>query len=181
MALLKLSAPWETYYKELNELFKKDKEIHIIYDRENQSIDIYVENEAKADALADLLPQTKHFGNIELTIAVIPANECNCRRSKGSIYEDAFYNNPIVDDIVSIEGIMSNSITYVIFNREIVQYYNDDLGDANGVCTTLYQDIAKRVLEDREGVFFCTSVVSTSFISYSTSPLVTTVASKKEF
>ena len=177
MALLKLSAPWETYYKELNELLKKDKEIHVIYDREYQSIDIYVENEAKAEALAELLPQSKHFGNVELTIAVIPANKCNRRCSKGSIYEDAFYNNPVVDNIVSIENIMSNPITYVIFHREIVQYYNDDLGDANGVCTTLYQDIAKRVLEDREGAFFCTNVISASFVSTSASPWVTTVAS----
>ena len=177
MALLKLSAPWETYYKELNEFFRKDKEIYVIYDRENQGIDIYVENEAKAEALAELLPQSKHFGNIELTITVIPANKCNCRRSKGSIYKDAFYNNPVVDDIVSIESIMSNSITYVIFHREIVQYYNDDLGDANGVCTTLYQDIAKRVFEDREGVFFCTNTISSSLASYATSARITTVAS----
>ena len=48
-------------------------------------------------------------------------------------------------------------MTYVVFVKEVVQYFNDDLGDANGVCSTLYQDIAKRLFTSTEGVFFCTN------------------------
>lgn len=157
MALLKLSAPWEIYYKELNELFKKDKEIYIVYDRDNQEINLYVENEAKADAMYCTLPSVKQFGSTELKINIIPANKTNYRRSKGRTYEDLFYNNPIVDEIVTLDGIMTNPITYVIFKKEVVQYYNDNLGDANGLCSTLYQDIAKRIFEEEEGVYFCTN------------------------
>lgn len=160
MAILKLSAPWQIYYKELSILFEKDKEVHIVYNTEDQIIDIYVDNPAKAEAMAATLPTEKEFGNITLIINIIPANK-NLRRSKGSDYEDLFYGNSIVKDIVTVDGIMSNPITYVIFKKEVVQYFNDDLGDAHGMCSTLYQDIAKRVFNEEEGVFFCTGTADT--------------------
>ena len=51
-----------------------------------------------------------------------------------------------------------NPITYVVFVNEVVQYFNDDLGDVYGQCSTLYQEIAKDVFGETEGVFFCTDV-----------------------
>lgn len=170
MALLKLSAPWQIYYKELSKLFEEDEEVHIIYDQEEQNIDIYVDNEAKADAMYAVLPQVKEFGNVILNINVIPANKPNLRRSKGSTYEDLFCGNPIVDDIITIDGIMTNPITYIIFKKEVVQYYNDDLGDAYGQCSTLYQDIAKRIFCEESGIFFCTNKGEKIHKSHLTSP-----------
>ena len=159
MAVVKLSAPWQTYYKELSLLFEHDDEVRIIYDTETQIINIYVDNAVKAEAMAAALPATKQFGSVELEINIIPSNKRvnMLRASKGMGFVDLFKGNSIVDDVVVVDGIMSNPITYVIFKKEVVQYFNDDLGDANGMCTTLYQDIAKRVFEDREGVFFCTN------------------------
>ena len=159
MAILKLSAPWQIYYKELCELFKHDSEVRIIYDTDEQVINIYVENTAKADAMAAVLPMEKEFGAITVQINVIPANPTfkKAKSVRGTIYEDLFRGNPIVDDIVTIEGVMTNPITYVIFKKEVVQYYNDSLSDAHGMCSTLYQDIAKRVLDAGEGIFFCTN------------------------
>ena len=178
MALLKLSAPWQIYYKELCALFEKDNEIHIIYDVDDQIINIYVENEAKADALAEMLPEFKYFGSMKITIMIIPANKCNSRRSRGTDIEDIFYKNPIVDDIITIDGVMSNPMTYVIFSKEVVQYYHDNLGDYNGICSTLYQDIAERIFEDHEGIFFCTNKTESAFKipswSISTTPAYTT-------
>ena len=163
MAILKLSAPWQIYYKELCELFKFDPEVRIVYDTDEQIINIYVDNTAKAEAMAAVLPTEKDFGGITVLIVVIPANKTNLRRTRGTTYEDLFYKNPIVDDIVTIEGVMTNPITYVIFKKEVVQYYNDSLSDAHGLCSTLYQDIAKRVLDADEGIFFCTNNTMGSF------------------
>lgn len=159
MAILKLSAPWQIYYKELCELFKFDDEIRIVYDTDEQVISIYVDNTAKAEAMALVLPTEKDFGSIKVLIVVIPANSTfkKAKSIRGSLYEDLFRGNPIVDDIVTIEGVMTNPITYVIFKKEVVQYYNDSLADAHGLCSTLYQDIAKRVLDAGEGIFFCTN------------------------
>lgn len=163
MAVLNLSAPWQTYYKELSELFKEDNEVSIVYDTDEQVISIYVDNAVKAEAMAAALPPVKRFGSVELTITVIPSNRVNIlRSSKGMGYPDLFKGNPIVIDVVVVDGIMSNPITYVIFKKEVVQYFNDDLGDVNGMCTTLYQDIAKRVFEEHEGVFFCTDTKTPS-------------------
>ena len=163
MAVLKLSAPWQIYYKELCLLFERDEEVRIVYDTDQQVISIYVDNAAKADAMAAALPTEKEFGNVTLTIDVIPANKSNLRRTQGSTYEDLFYKNPIVNDIVTVDGILTNPITYVIFKKEVVQYFNDDLGDANGMCSTLYQDIAKRVFEPEKGIHFCTDINSVTF------------------
>ena len=159
MAILKLSAPWHTYYKELNELFKFDDEVRIVYDTDEQIINIYVEDAAKAEAMAAVLPTEKDFGGIKVLIVIVPANSTfkKAKSVRGSLYEDLFRGNPIVDDIVTIEGVMTNPITYVIFKKEVVQYYNDSLSDAHGLCSTLYQDIAKRILDADEGIFFCTN------------------------
>lgn len=159
MAILKLSAPWQIYYKELSLLFEKDEEVHIVYDTDNQVISIYVDNAAKAEAIAAVLPTEKEFGNVTLTIVIIPANSTfkKAKSVRGSLYEDLFRGNPIVDDIVTVEGVMTNPITYVIFKKEVVQYFNDSLADAHGLCSTLYQDIASRVLDAGEGIFFCTN------------------------
>lgn len=168
MAILKLSAPWQIYYKELCALFEQDKEVRIVYDTDEQIISIYVDNAAKADAMYAVLPTVKEFGNVSVEINVIPANKPNLRRTKGTTYEDLFYGNPIVNDIVTLNGIMSNPITYVIFKKEVVQYYNDSLSDAYGMCSTLYQDIAKRVLCEEDGVFFCTDIkIPSTYISNS--------------
>lgn len=176
MAILKLSAPWQTYYKELSALFEKDDEVNIVYDMDEQVINIYVDNAIKAEAMAAALPMVKEFGSIELKINIIPSNKVNMlRSSKGMGYVDLFKGNPIVDDIIVVDGIMSNSITYVIFKKEVVQYFNDNLGDAHGLCSTLYQDIAKRVFENQEGVFFCTNNTVKRTDTYTiTSPAYTT-------
>ena len=175
MAILKLSAPWHIYYKELCELFKFDEEVRIVYDTEEQVINIYVDNAAKADAMYAVLPTEKDFGGVVVQINVIPANKTTfkgVRSKRGATYEDLFYKNPIVDDIVTIEGIMTNPITYVIFKKEVVQYYNDSLADAHGLCSTLYQDIAKRILDADEGIFFCTNdTMNIAYKNWLSSPL----------
>ena len=158
MAKMNLSAPWYTYYNELCELFKRDKEVHIIYDELDQIINIFVENQAKAEAMEEVLPNVKQFGGIDLEINVIPANKLTLRKSKGSLFKDLFWENPICKDVITVDGVFTNPLTYVIFEKAVVQYYNDNLGDAHGICSTLYQDIAKRVFEEQESVYFCTDV-----------------------
>lgn len=47
-----------------------------------------------------------------------------------------------------------------MFKNKVVQYFNDDLSDANGVCSTLYQEIAKRIFGENPMIYFCTSIKS---------------------
>ena len=90
-----------------------------------------------------------------MKITVIPANNAN--EDKLTLISKAFEGNPAFSDIVSTE-LFNKPISYVLFRKEVVQYFNDDLSDAHGICSTLYQDLAKEVFGESEGIFFCTEV-----------------------
>ena len=156
MATLKLCSPWNIYYKELTCLFEKDKEITIVYDEETPEIRLYVENPAKAYALSKLLPEEKVFGALILKITVIPSNEI-FGIPNDNLYRLAFKGNPVVDSVREIDTPFMGKITYVIFVKEVVQYFNDNIFDANGICSTLYQTIAKNVFAETDyKVSYCT-------------------------
>lgn len=161
MARLGLSAPWERYYNEMRELFKYDPEVHIIYDNEQKELKLYVDNNDKAYALAQLLPSTKNFGGVVLAITVVHANEINMVKAtddKGTLFQNVFKGNPIVSYIKTFGDPLN--FTYIVFDCTVVQYFADDIGDINGNCNTLYQNIANHVFADvnHTGIFFCTDV-----------------------
>lgn len=157
MAIIKKSAPWVTYYREVDALFKKDEEVFVVFDEENVELRIYVNNQSKASAIQYLMPTEKEFGNVILKIEVIPANGMRMRNVDETnildIVCDAFREN---DAVYTVTGVMSMfDLIYVIFRKEVVQYFDDNLGDINGNCSTLYEVIARDVFRD-VGVKFCT-------------------------
>lgn len=157
MAIIKKSAPWVTYYKELNELFRKDDDVLVVYDEDDNTINVYVEGEAKAGAIQYLLPTEKKFGNVTLFVNVIPSNKGSYMANVGnplSVATDAFRDNDAVDAVTDISDVFP--LAYVIFKKRVVQYFDDDLGDINGNCSTLYETMAKNVFND-VGIKFCTS------------------------
>lgn len=167
MAKLGLSSPWVTFYHEVSAFFEKDSDITIVYNEDENILNLYVDNATKAAALTELLPVEKTFGAVTMRINVIPANRVAKTKLAsfkatdepvGMLYETALDGNEHLADIVHINGIFNNPMTYVIFKKEVVQYYNDSLGDFNGVCSTLMQNIAEEIFENRTGVYFCTDV-----------------------
>lgn len=168
MARLKLSSPWIIYYQELSALFKYDDSVKIVLDEDEHEIHIYVDSQKKANALSMLIPDELIFGNIILKISIIPSNtlkETNNKNIK-SIFENAFENNPAFRYVTVVSGFLTNDITYVVFKKEIVQYFNDNIGDINGICSTLYQDIAKNVFKDINGVFYCTDYYKSDIVTF---------------
>ena len=156
---LKLSPPWDIYAAEVAELFKYDHKVHVLYDREEHKIALYVDDVEKAEALAKLLPEEKTFGNITMQIDVIPANGSigALSLSNGGLYKLAFRDNDAFSRVKVVHvPYMTNDITYVVFVKRVVQYYTDNLGDLYGLRSTLYQDIARDVFGCEDGVFFCT-------------------------
>lgn len=171
MAKLQLVSPWVNYYHEMNAFFKKDRNVTVVYDEEETEIKLYVEGAEKADALTKLIPASREFGNVTLKITIIPANcepanyETPYRRPRYSVrtlanetaalFNIAFRDNPafLFTERISLQ---TNDIIYVVFRNEVVQYYNDDLGDYHGQCSTLYQNIAADIFKPIEGVHYCT-------------------------
>ena len=163
MAKLKLSPPWVLYYKKLNTLFEYDKDVLVIYDEDEMEIKLYCSDNNKSEALSLLLPNTISFGDVELKITVIPSNE-KTNKVKITINspETAIYVlfNTNNDYVESVEVIPTpfGKFTYVIFIKEVVQYFEDNLSDFYGVKSTLCEDIAREIFKDIDGVFFCTSI-----------------------
>jgi hypothetical protein len=152
MSNMKISAPWWNYYRQIKALFSEDPEIKVIFDDEAKEVKLFVDNGRKADAIAALLPDKKVFGNIEVKVTVVPAN--NGMTKATSLIADAFAGNPALVNVLEINSPLGE-YDYVIFKNKVVQYFNDDLSDVNGACSTLYQNLAKELFEDAK-VFFCT-------------------------
>lgn len=154
MAKVGLSAPWDIYYKELSALFEEDPEVEIVYDEDVREITLYVDDSAKADALARLLPNEKDFGGVKLRITVVSANEDNVI----GLFEKAFSGNPAFVYAQHVDGVYERD--YVVLAHDVVQYFADNLADINRNKTTLYENIARHVFDGTEiagKVSFCTA------------------------
>jgi hypothetical protein len=163
MAIVGKSAPWVTYYNELKALFGQDPDIKMCMEESvtppSQVITLTVKKEKKATALSSLLPQEKTFGNVKVYIRV--ESEENKRTNK-NLLNDAFENNPVVTRIIttSYDPLAPTPVppmTYVEFANKVVQFFDDRLDDPRGNMSTLYQNIAKDVLRQNDGVTFCTA------------------------
>ena len=153
MAKLGLSSPWTIFYREVDALFKNDNGVHVIFDEENREIKLYVEDGKKAAALTELLPAEKKFGRVTIKITVIPANGI----ADGWDLEDLFAGNDAVEFVQTAAKLPGLDIEYVVFRKEVVQYYTDNLMDYNGLKSTLYEDVARDVFGSLPGVSFSTS------------------------
>ena len=150
---MKLSPPWVEYYKKIEAMFGPDPDIKVEFDEDEMHIKLYVESHEKATALDELLPVQKDFGNVSVFIEVIPAND---EPKRIDYIKRAFEGNPAFSYATTIEGIMSNPISYVVFKPEVIQFWNDNMGDPHGITSTLMADIAKEIIGEDEGVIFST-------------------------
>lgn len=152
--VVKLSPPWITYYRELEQLFDGDAEVTVKFDEDRKAIKLYVNNTDKADALTKLLKPYQEFGNVIVSIEVYPSNMED--KTPIELMEIAFKGNKSLSKIKSVTDVFGNKINYVAFQAKVAQFYDDNLGDINGNKSMLYQDIAEDVFKEHDGIFFCT-------------------------
>ena len=150
---IQLSPPWITFYKKVNELFKQDEEVKVAYDDAGKTLSLKVKKYEKAEALKKLLPKEKTFGHVTIKIEVnyIPDNA----EKIDDLYKEAFADNPAFKYTFTF-NTGTNTITYVVFEKEVVQFWNDDMSDPHGVTSTLYEEIARDLFGGRDGVIFST-------------------------
>lgn len=157
MGSVKLSSPWINFYREIQALFKDDPDIKIDYNDEEKVIKLFVEGDEKADALMRLLPTEKSFGNVVIRIQVVPANDSDVSRVE--LFQKAFEGNPVLSYIKTVDPApFVFGASYVVFKNKVVQYFNDDLSDVNGLRSTLYQDIAEDVFGICDNTYFSTEI-----------------------
>lgn len=153
--ILTLSSPWMEYYRKLEAMFQYDEDIHLVMDNDQPEIKIFVDNPVKADALAKLLPVEKEFGNVKLAITVIPAD---IEATKLNLLKWAFSGNPVLNYILPSDTPFG-TFNYVVFSKEVVQYFNDNMRDLNGNTSTLYESLARDLFGEDADICYCTDAV----------------------
>lgn len=159
-----MSNPVYTFYNKFVALFINDDEvlvdeISVIEDGSELDgaytfdIDVY-ENKAKFEALLKLINCDVQLGNLRVIIQINYETKQEDEITLDT-FRDAFKNNPIVNDFVEKKLPLSEvTMPYVIFKKEVVQFYNDDLSDYYGNFNGLYSEIAKDVL-NTNGINLC--------------------------
>lgn len=161
---LKVSPPWVTYINKLQAMFDGDPQIAFNVDYRTPSVTIACNNGVKNAALLVLLPSEKKFGNVTMTIRVDGPIANHFFRTPVELFNNAFNGNPVFSQVVAPveEGYFYVDFCYVIFKNCVVQFFNDNLNDAHGLISTLYQDIAAEIFEDAaynlQMVHYCTDV-----------------------
>lgn len=152
----KLVSPWVLFCRKIEALFAEDPAVRVRYRASTQVIEVNVSGKEKADALKQLLPKKKTFGNVTVHIDVISSNLDS--PSKLGLFRKAFDGNKALAYIRE-GGESVFDLNYIVFRGTVVQYRSDDIGDVNGLTSTLYQDLAKDIFEDAPGIYFCTEAV----------------------
>lgn len=186
MAKINLVAPWDEYYNRMVAFFKDDPYTTVLYDEEGgKHIKLLVNEAFKAEALSRLLKNELDFGGVKLLVSVIPANDVpqdvisyfkrlGVSEDYDIRYMHALNDNDVYAYTQAIKGMMGFDAVFVVFKKKVIQYYNDNLGDLNGMKSTLAEDIARDIFVPHNGVFFCTDTldVNEAHVGYtSASPL----------
>lgn len=153
MENMKLSPPWITFVNEVKALFGEDPEIKIVYDNETYTLKLFVDDSDKAMALAKLLPEKKEFGNVELKVIIVPANVDDYAIDQ--VFNKAFDGNPVLSYTAAYDSPFGK-VSYAVFQKKVVQFFNDQMDDINGNKSMLFQDIAKDIFGSDHGIFYCT-------------------------
>ena len=156
MKKTKLSAPWVVFYRKIEALFSEDPDVSVRFDEEDMNVIVRVKGTEKAAAIAALLPISRTFGDVKARVTVVPANSDDVHNLL-DILRKAFDGNKALE-YVTHEKTMFGEMNYAVFANKVVQFFNDDISDLHGVCSTLYQDLAKDLLCTGSAVKWCTAL-----------------------
>lgn len=150
-------SPWIMFVNKLEVLFVDDPDVLFEYDQNKKEIILKVKDLKKAYALDNLLKPEYHFGNITLTVKIIPAN--NEPIKKWQYIQDALANNTHFSRVINVDPTGHGAFHYIMMKPHIAQFYSDDISDPNGNTTMLYSDLVKDIFGDIDGVFYCTEAL----------------------
>lgn len=158
-----MQSPWNTYCSYLKAIFSGDPEVGVgdvrIPKEDDPEPTVYTipidcTNQIKAHALDLILNKEIDMGNIKLKV------DLNCTDyNPESVYEAAFNGNPHYSQFITLDTPIMGTQQYCVMNKEVIQFYNDDLSDPWGNYNGLAADIMK-IITKSEGahVNFCTDI-----------------------
>lgn len=158
-SIVSLQSPWVEHWWLVKTMFKNDDDIKIedieYLDDGKYEANIIVKDENKAAALNDVLCKVNEFGNVTLTFNIF-ANMNKQGDSNGVVELDDYkklFNEKIADQFIELQDIFGNYHYFVVFKREVVSFYNDDLTDPWGMWNGLYQNIAEKIFVSSNVMF----------------------------
>lgn len=164
MMKLRLEAPWYSFQKKVEALFKDDPDILVgeLIETDDEFgfdyvMNIEVLNHKKFEALDRVVAPYKIFGDIIVKIVLF--DEENHGVNPGlQLYETIFEGNSILEDVRNITDQAGVTHGYVRFKPEVIQFFDDNIGDYDGNWSGLAESIARELFEnDTTGMHFCTA------------------------
>jgi len=140
-----LSSPWITYYRKLNALFGADPDLEVNYNDEKKTISIESTNTFKLMALEKILKPTVTFGNITVTVECLVKN--GEEPSTAALFRTAFSGNPHFSDVID-KKVIAVDETFLLFKKEVIQFFNDDTSDYFSNWNGLAEDILRSAMND---------------------------------
>ena len=150
-----LSSPWITAYKKLNALFDVDPDIDVLYDDEKKTITLESTNTFKMMALEKILVPELKFGNITVKIECLVKNGAD--ENISALFKTAFNGNPHFSQVIDAQTPYGEQ-SYVLFKKEVLQFFNDDTSDYYGNWNGLSEDILREVVNENIRVNIGTEV-----------------------
>lgn len=144
--IINLASPWIRYAKRVEALFWQDADVSVAYDDTDMSLNVYVNGDDKAVAIASLLPEKKEYGNVTLTVRVIPSND---ELTEADTFRRAFAGNAALVDVAEGFG-PAGDIAYALFAPDTVQLKEDDVSQFYGLTTLTFAQLAESVLESKD-------------------------------
>lgn len=163
--MIDLTAPWYSYHSKLTAMFLGDPQVRVNPLSEdangNYSVNIIVNNAEKAWALRRILIRNISFSNVTLSINVLSIAKDKVSSLKNSDAVFQFYENALSGNkaFIKIESNSLSAMSFCIFKKSVVQYYNDDLTDYYGNWNGLFRDIANEIFDfNTYPINFCTDI-----------------------
>lgn len=146
---LKILPPWSITIEELIALFDGDSQMafNCNFSGTNPSVTISCNNGDKVAALQEVLPSFYSYGNVKLDVEIDGTPSNITFTNKKELFDTLFKGNPAYAySIMPPSEAWYPSMVYVVFKNCVVQFFADNLNDCHGITSTLYQDIAAKVL-----------------------------------
>ena len=136
-------------------IFGDDPEIetNLEYGDEISTLTITVNNSKKAAAISKLLPKKYEFANIQLIVKVEDSSDTEVTPD---VIKDALEGNPHFKELKEVVIPIIEAKAYVcIFNKEVIQFLNDNASSLHGFEFRIAEDIAREVFKGSQ-IFYTT-------------------------
>ena len=151
-----LSAPWYTFAKTVKYIFEKDPDIAVNFSDEingNLTITVETSSPKKLISIKKIVGSKRSYGNI--TVVIKYALSSNIITLED--YQLAFADTGLIDQIIESQDPMGTD--FIVVNRDLVQFYNDNIFDYHGNITMTLEEAILSIInmgEQAADIAICT-------------------------